>query len=74
MDVQGGPSGIITSQDVPVSGSEVVLTVTRREPGPVTVPLLLTDGCGQWQTLVGFGPGVEGIPHPRLLPEGAGAA
>jgi N-acetylneuraminic acid mutarotase len=58
VDVQGGPSGIVASQDVPVSGSEVVLTVTRREGGAVTVPLAITDGCGAWQTFVGFGPGV----------------
>jgi N-acetylneuraminic acid mutarotase len=58
VDVQGGPSGITASQDLPVSGSEVVLTVTRREGGAVTVPLTITDGCGEWQTFVGFGPGV----------------
>lgn len=58
VDVQGGPSGVIASQDVPISGSEVVLTVTRLGPGPVTVPLAITDGCGEWQTFVGFGPGV----------------
>jgi hypothetical protein len=58
VDVQGGPAGIVASQDVPVSGSEVVLTVARREGGAVTAPLTITDGCGDWQTFVGFGPGV----------------
>lgn len=58
VDVQGGPSGITASQDVPISGGEVVLTVTRRGPGPVTVPLSITDGCGPWQTFVEVGSGV----------------
>jgi uncharacterized repeat protein (TIGR01451 family) len=58
VDVQGGPTGIVASQEVSVSGSEVVLTVTRRGGGAVTVPLTLTDGCGEWQTLVGFGEGL----------------
>ena len=58
VNVQGGPSGITTSQAVTASGSQVVLTITRRNPGPVTVPLQLTDGCGDWKTFVGFGTGV----------------
>lgn len=58
VDVQGGPAGIIASQNVALSGSEVVVTVTRRGPGAVTVPLAITDGCGEWRTFVGFGPGL----------------
>jgi N-acetylneuraminic acid mutarotase len=58
VSVQGGPSGITRNAEIPISGTQVVLTVTRRAPGPVTVPLAVMDGCGEWRTFVGFGTGV----------------
>jgi hypothetical protein len=58
VDVEGGPSGITSAQDVPIGGGPVVLIVTRLGPGQVLVPLAVTDECGEWQSFVGFGPGV----------------
>jgi uncharacterized protein YkwD len=36
---------------------QVTLVVRRTSPGAVTVPLFLTDGCGEWRTFVGAGAG-----------------
>jgi hypothetical protein len=60
VNVQGGQQNITTDGDVTVSGSQVILDVTRRLPGnaPVMVPLSIGDACGSWNSFVGFGTGV----------------
>jgi hypothetical protein len=42
--------------DLPSHPSSIVLTVHRVAPGPVTVQMVVTDGCGAWPTFVGGGP------------------
>jgi uncharacterized protein YkwD len=36
---------------------QATLVVRRTSPGAVTVPLFLTDACGEWRTFVGAGAG-----------------
>ena len=58
VDVVGGPSGVAAGTSVPLNGvTSVTLLVTRLTPGSVTVPLTVTDGCGDWPTFVGGGAG-----------------
>ncbi|MFN8633504.1 MAG: hypothetical protein U0893_06580 [Chloroflexota bacterium] len=58
VDVQGGPQNITTITSVPINANPMVLTITRVNPGAVTVPLSIADGCGSWSSFVGFGTGV----------------
>jgi uncharacterized repeat protein (TIGR01451 family) len=55
----GGPGGITGAQTYtpPPGTSSVTLRITRPAPGPMTVPLVVTDGCGSWRTFVGAGAG-----------------
>src|SRR5262249_17115145 len=58
VDVGGGPSGVAAGTTVTLSGgNSVLLFVSRVGPGGVTVPLTITDGCGDWSTFVGGGAG-----------------
>lgn len=41
---------------VPPNTPAVSFTVRRVSPGPATVQLIVTDGCGTWPTFVGGGP------------------
>jgi hypothetical protein len=67
-DVPGGPTGAMTLNGQP-STPAFGFAVRQQTPGQaVTVPLLITDGCGgQWSTLVGGGPSVfsgpAGVPN-----------
>jgi hypothetical protein len=46
----------------PPGTHEVTLTVQRAIPGQAsTVPLVIVDGCGEWQTFVGAGTAVPGL-------------
>lgn len=59
VDVVGGLSAITSPRSVPLTGAprSVVLIVARQTPGlPTTVPLTITDDCGDWRTFVGGGP------------------
>jgi hypothetical protein len=58
VDVDGGPAGITSAQDVPITGGVMTFTVTRTGAGAVMVPITVTDGCGEWRSFVGFGPGM----------------
>ena len=58
VDVQGGQQNLTTNTTVPISGTSVVLTITRVNPGAVMVPLSISDGCDAWNSFVGFGTGV----------------
>jgi subtilisin family serine protease len=54
---QSGRSGGFTL-DLPLRPPQLGFTVRRPNPGaPTTVPLVVTDGCGAWPTLVGGGAG-----------------
>jgi uncharacterized repeat protein (TIGR01451 family) len=55
----GGPAGITGAQTYtpPPGTSSVTLRITRPSPGPMTVPLVVSDGCGPWRTFVGAGAG-----------------
>jgi uncharacterized repeat protein (TIGR01451 family) len=57
IDVAGGPSNLSGQQLLPVgSGTQPVEFFVRRvSPGAVTVPLVVTDTCGDWSTFVGGG-------------------
>jgi len=55
----GGQTGLSGTFDVAISGQPTATTfvVRRRAGGAVTVPLVVTDRCGTWQTFVGGGAG-----------------
>jgi hypothetical protein len=55
----GGPNVITDAQTYtpPPGTTSVTLRITRPAPGPMTVPLVVTDGCGPWRTFVGAGAG-----------------
>ena len=58
VDVVGGPSGLQPGVVVPLNGATTTtLLVSRVAAGGVTVPLTVTDGCGDWQTFAGGGAG-----------------
>jgi subtilisin-like proprotein convertase family protein len=58
VDVVGGPSGVQSGAVVSLNGAaSATLLVSRVAPGGVTVPLTVTDGCGDWQTFAGGGAG-----------------
>jgi hypothetical protein len=40
---------------LPASTTEYSFSVKRATGGAVTVPLIVTDNCGEWQTLIGGG-------------------
>lgn len=42
----------------PADLTELTFLVDRQQAGqPVTVPMIVTDDCGAWETFVGAGPG-----------------
>ena len=44
----------------PPSGTtSLTFTIRRPAAGASTVPMIVTDGCGEWRTLAGAGPGVN---------------
>jgi hypothetical protein len=56
----GGPSDQTTgfTYTPPTGTTAVSLTVQRVTPsgGATVTPIVMTDGCGEWKTLVGGGP------------------
>jgi hypothetical protein len=58
VDVPGGPTGISTGYVMnPTPGTNTVAFYVRRVGAEAaTVPLILTDQCGPWETFVGGGP------------------
>lgn len=38
-----------------ISGVGASFTATRLGPGPLTVPFVVTDGCGPWASFAGVG-------------------
>ena len=60
VDIAGGPSGLRgeATYAPPAPTSQVRLTIRRETPGlATTVPLVVTDACGTWETVVGGGTG-----------------
>ena len=56
----GGPSGLRAETTYTPSqpASRVQLSVRRATPGQATtVPIVVTDACGPWETIVGGGVG-----------------
>jgi hypothetical protein len=41
---------------LPANQKQTSFTLTRTRPGAVTVPFVVTDSCGEWQTFAGGGP------------------
>lgn len=58
IDVEGR-TGLTGNQTVPLASHprELTFTVRRSQAGAVTVPLVVVDDCGGWQTFVGLGAG-----------------
>jgi hypothetical protein len=58
VDMVGGTSNLSGQQSLPIgNGTQPVVFVVRRtSPGAVTIPLVVTDTCGEWKTFVGGGP------------------
>jgi hypothetical protein len=59
VDVPGGQSGATGTFTVslPASTQQTTFTVRRAVEGQgATVPLVVTDSCGEWPTLLGGGP------------------
>jgi subtilisin-like proprotein convertase family protein len=56
VDVAGGSSGLTSGATASLNGaSSALLLVSRVGAGGVTVPMTITDGCGDWTTFVGGG-------------------
>jgi uncharacterized repeat protein (TIGR01451 family) len=57
VDVVGGPSDLAGQQTLPIgNGTQPVIFVVRRVgAGAVTMPLRVTDACGEFRTFVGGG-------------------
>ena len=56
VDIAGGPSGLRAETIYTPSqpATRVQLTIRRMTAGqPTTVPLVVTDACGPWETIVG---------------------
>jgi hypothetical protein len=47
-----------TTVTMPPNTTSKTFTATRNAAGAMTVPMIVTDGCGVWQTFVGMGTGV----------------
>ena len=58
VDIPNGPAGVGHGYILQPSNAtdRVTFHVRRLAPGAVTVPLVVTDECGAWQTFVGGGP------------------
>ena len=41
--------------NLPAGTDQVSFNVKRDGPGAITVPLVVTDVCGEWRTFVGGG-------------------
>jgi hypothetical protein len=57
VDMPGIPTRITTSQTVPLASHPMQLTffVSRLAAGPTTLPMIVSDDCGPWETFVGGG-------------------
>ena len=59
VDIEGGPQNVTgpITHTTPPGTTQVALFVERATPsGAATVPMVVTDSCGEWQTFVGGGP------------------
>jgi hypothetical protein len=57
-DTQQNITGAYTY--TPQAGTtSLTFTIRRPSSGASTVPMIVTDGCGEWRTLAGAGPGVS---------------
>jgi hypothetical protein len=55
--IQPGSSPYAALEAQPtIVGADASFVVRRTAPGAVTLPLTITDGCGDWPTFVGGGP------------------
>src|SRR4051812_19681866 len=71
IDVPGQPAGQTGNFGVNLTGgpTQASFVVRQATSGqPATVPLTVTDGCGDWPTLVGGGPSA----FPTATPGGVG--
>jgi uncharacterized repeat protein (TIGR01451 family) len=69
VDVLNGPSGLTGQQSLPVgSGGVVQFYIRLAAPGPVTIPLVVKDTCGEWRTFVGGGSSTLIYPPPSVAP------
>ena len=60
IDGGNGLQQIRSATTVPIAGGVTgkTFTVSRTSSNqPMTVPMIVTDGCGPWETLVGLGTG-----------------
>jgi hypothetical protein len=77
----GGLSGSTDAQTStpPPSMAIVTLRITRPAAAPMTVPIVVSDACGPWHTVVGAGAGLglwtggapEGVSAPSYGTAGA---
>jgi hypothetical protein len=61
IDVGSGPRQVTagTTLTLPANRTSQTFTVTRTTSGQATtIPMIVTDGCGPWETFVGMGTGV----------------
>ncbi len=60
VEIQGQTFGAAGGSVTPTSPTQrLTFTVTRQPaeaPATVTVPIVVTDDCGEWKTFVGGGP------------------
>jgi hypothetical protein len=55
VDIFGQSIGAGGGVAAPAGAHGATFTITRLAPGAITVPLIITDGCGDWETFVGGG-------------------
>jgi len=60
---QVGATGNFTVS-LPPGTAQTSFAVRQAAPGYTTVPLVVTDGCGDWSTFAGGGPGAYGALAP----------
>jgi hypothetical protein len=59
VNVAGVAAGVANGQTVNLAPgtTQAVVAVTRLSPSAATVPFVVVDRCGDWQTFTGMGPG-----------------
>ena len=58
IDVAGGPTRLTVPHTYNPNTASVTMVVSRQGAGPATVPIVVSDACGDWPTLVGMGTNV----------------
>ncbi|MCC6174929.1 MAG: hypothetical protein IT305_06465 [Chloroflexi bacterium] len=61
IDIQGGAQGVAGNYNyaAPIGATSAQLTIRRVSAGAMHVPMIVTDGCGDWRTFAGAGIGVR---------------